>query len=343
MRSKSFGLDIGTTSLKAVWFGKKDTALTLEAIVYSPISYKGILSDSIADQEILATSIKNMLLSAGITAPNANISLPESQVYTKILEMPDLSEQELQAALKWEIEQNIPLPIDQVRTDWQLLEKREKNGKRIQNILIVAAPSRILEKYNRILKFAGVAPQTIETELISVHRAFLPILNPTGSDVIVHLGASTTDVAITWNKVINLVYSIPLGGIAITRAISVDVGVDVSQAENFKRAYGLSGRVFEGKIGRALSPVLESIATDIKKGIFLFREKNNNQEIKQIILSGGSALLPGIDIFFTNNLGVQVVVGNAWQINNVANVPPEVMENAPSYNVVVGLAIRDLL
>ena len=70
-------------------------------------------------------------------------------------------------------------------------------------------------------------------------------------------------------------------------------------------------------------------------------EKNNNEEIKQIILSGGSALLPGIDVYFTNMLGIQVVIGSGYDVHAIQNVPEEIKNDAPSYNVVVGLALRD--
>lgn len=343
MKSRTFGLDIGTTSIKAVWLGKRGNEITLESVVSTPTTTKGMLSESNLDQRLFSDTIKNILKSASITSNHVNMSIPESQVYSKVIEMPELSESELTAALKWEMEQHIPLPLDQVKTDWQVLDHIEHDNKKVMNVLIVAAPVGIIERYDNLLSATGLSADVIETEIISVHRALYPILNKGAADVIVHLGASTTDIAITRNGIVNTVFSVPLGGIAITRAIAVDFGIDPSQAENFKRAYGLSQNVFEGKIGKSLEPVLQSILGDIRKSILAFKEKNNNQDIAQVILSGGSALLPGLHIFFTNFLGIQVVVGNGWEVNGIANVPQEVIEDAPSYNVVVGLALRDLI
>jgi type IV pilus assembly protein PilM len=343
MKSKSFGLDIGSTSMKAVWLGRSGNNLTIESVVSAPTTTRGMLTESDMDQKMFADSVKGILKSAGITEKNANVSIPESQVYSKIIEMPDLSDSELAASLKFELEQHIPLPLDQVKTDWQVMERIDEAGKRKMNVLIVAAPLGILAKYEKVTGLIGITPQTVETEVISVHRALSPALDQTAADVIVHLGGSTTDVAIVKNGVLNMIFTIPLGGIAVTRAIAIDFGIDPNQAENFKRAYGLSQNVFEGKIGKSLEPILQSIIGDIRKAILSFKEKNNNMPVKQIILSGGSALLPGLHVFFANILGIQVVVGNCWEINGVADVPQEVMEDAPSYNVVFGLAMRDLL
>lgn len=343
MKGKTFGLDIGTTSIKAVWLGKRGNQITLESVVSAPSVTKGFIAESNLDKKLFADTLKGILKSASITITSCIVSVPESQVYSRVIEMPELSSQELQAALRFEMEQQIPLPLDQVKTASEILDHTEKDGKRMMNVLIVAAPIGIIDKYDRVLTASGLIPRAVETEIISVHRSLQPLLNKESADVIVHLGGSTTDIAVTRNGIVNMILSIPLGGIAVTRAIAVDFGIDPTQAENFKRAYGLSQNVFEGKIGRSLEPVLQSIIGDIRKAILAFKEKNNNATIGQIILSGGSALLPGLHIFFTNVLGIQVVVGNCWESNGINNVPQEVAEDAPSYNVVVGLALRDLL
>lgn len=343
MKGKTIGLDIGTTSIKAAMLERSGDSIILESIAVSPSIPKGIMSESLSDQKNLADAIKKTLISANFTSSNVNISIPESQIYTKVIEMPELSEQELSAALKWEMEQYIPLPLDQVRTDWQILGKQERNGRITMSVMLVAAPYAILDKYEKILEIADLTVETIETEIISVHRSLLPLLSSSLPSMVVHIGGSMTNVAIVKNGIISTVFSIALGGLAVTRAISIDLGIDITQAENFKKAYGLKQDTFEGKIGKSLQPILESIIGDIRKAIMAYKEKNNNEEISQIVLSGGSALLPGIDIYFTNALGVQVILGNSWGVYNISNVPKEIMVDAPSYNVVVGLSLHDLI
>lgn len=343
MKGKIFGLDIGSTSIKVCCLRKDGESFVLDSIATAPSTARGIMSESLIDIQALAESIKQMLSSANIKTPNVALSVPESQVYTKVIEMPQLSEQELSAALKFELEQYIPLPLDQVRTDWEILGKNDKDTKKTMDVMLVAAPNSVLSKYEKLMGMAGLVPDTIETEIVAVHRALLPIVNSPDANIIIHIGATTTNVAIVQEGRIKMVFSIALGGLAITRAISVDLAIDLSQAENYKKAYGLNKDAFEGKIGKSLAPILESIAGDIKKAIILFREKNNNESIKQIVLSGGTALLPGIDAYFTNLLGSQVSLGNSWSAYNILNVPNELALEAPSYNVVVGLALRNLI
>lgn len=338
--SATFGLDIGTTSIKALSLKKGGGAFEIESLGIVPSPAKGIVSESPADLKVFTDAVRQAIAAAGIRQKEVNIALPESQVYTKIIEMPALSEKELAAALKYEMEQYIPLPLDQVKTDWQILATQAGQNKTTR-VLLVAASLNLINKYELVMDELGLTPSTIETEMLSVHRSIFPLVNTQSSNMIVHMGAATSNIAVVENGEIVMVFTVDKGGIAISRAISIDLGIDIGQAESYKKAYGLNKDAFEGKIGKSLFPILESILGDIKKTILLYKEKNPNQQITQIILSGGSALLPGVDIFFTNQLNTQVVLGNAFQIYGVKNVPQQIESEALSFNVVSGLALKD--
>jgi type IV pilus assembly protein PilM len=336
----AFGLDIGSSTIKAVSLKHSGDKFAVDFIAVSPSLQKGMQSESLADLQNVAAEIKKMLSEAGVKSQLVNISLPESQIYTKIIEMPMAAEKDLVSALKWEMEQYIPLPPDQVRTDYQILAGGDAQNSKV-NIFLVAAPIALIQKYEKVLELAGLTAQTIETEIISVLRALSPLVATPQASIIVNIGATNTNIAVVKNGILNTAFSIDLGGRAITRAIAADLGIDVNEAETYKKAYGLNKQAFEGKIGQSLNPILEAMASDIKKTMFAYKEKSGGDEVKQIVLSGGTALLPGIDVYFTNTLSTQVVVGRCWSSYNVQNVPEEIMYDAPSFNVVCGLALKD--
>jgi len=344
MKSSLFGLDIGSTSIKAAQFKKSGSGIEVEAIGVGPALERGILSDSDIDLRNLSNHIKEIVKQSGISSSEVAFCIPDSQVYTKIIDMPPLSERELAASLKYEMEQYIPLPLDQVRTDWQILGSSNKDGKQVTSVFLVAAPNALLDKYEKVAEGAGFLANTIETEMISVYRSLYPLLYNPAPSIVVHMGATTTSIAVVKNGVILMTFTIDKGGLAISRAISVDLGIDLTQAESFKKVYGLNKETFEGKIGKSLFPILESIMGDIRKAILMYKDKSNsNEQVNQIVLSGGSALLPGIDVYFTNQLNIQVVLGNAFQIYNIAKVPEGLMRDALSFNTVVGLGIKELV
>lgn len=338
--SATFGLDIGTTSIKALSVKRNGSAYVVESLGIGPAPQKGTTSESVEDLKVLSESIKQVIESANIKKKEVFVSLPESQAYTKIIEMPSLSEKELAAALKYEMEQYIPLPLDQVKTDWQILGPNEANSKTTR-ILIVAAPQKLIQKYESLVESLGLTASGIETEMLSVHRSLFPLVNTQSTNLIVHIGATNTNIALVENGDLIMVFSVDKGGIAITRALSLDLEIDLIQAEAYKKTYGLNKDVFEGKIGKALFPIIQTILGDIKKTLVLYREKNSNQLVTQIILSGGAAQLPGIDVFFANQLNIQVVLGNALQVYGFSNIPQQITSDSLSFNVVTGLALKD--
>lgn len=339
----TFGLDIGSTTIKALSLKKSGNKVEIESLGIGPTPAKGIMSESTEDLKGFAAHLKQILTSANIKEKEVNVSLPEAQVFTKIIDMPALSEKELSAALKYEMEQYIPLPLDQVKTDWQILANPSTQQQKTLSVLLVAAPIQLVQKYEQVLDMVGLLPSAIETEMISVHRALFPLTSSGAPSMVVHMGASTTNIAVVKNGETVMVFTVDKGGIAITRAISLDLGIDINQADSYKKAYGLNKEAFEGKIGKSLFPILESITGDIKKTMLLYKEKHQEEQINQIILSGGSAQLPGIDMYFTNQLNVQVVPGNCFQIYDIKNIPAEIAQEALSFNVVAGLALKDLL
>ena len=129
MKNKSFGLDIGATTIKAVWLSWQNNGFLFKSASTLPAPIKGILSESPLDQDEMAKAIRKLVIeSAKITTPYVNVSLPENQVYTRIIEMPVLSDKELSSAIYWEAEQHIPVPLTTVTLDWRVL-KRPENQK----------------------------------------------------------------------------------------------------------------------------------------------------------------------------------------------------------------------
>src|SRR5664280_1551070 len=79
MNKKSFGLDIGATSLKLVMLEGQGSAYILKAASISPVPAKGMLSESPLDEEEMAQAIAKAAKDAGITAKLVNVALPENQ------------------------------------------------------------------------------------------------------------------------------------------------------------------------------------------------------------------------------------------------------------------------
>ncbi len=342
MNKKGFGLDIGATSLKLVWLDKQGAGFMLKAALISPIPAKGMMSESPLDEEDMAQALRKAADTAGVNTKKVNIALPENQVYTKVLDMPILSDREIASAIYWEAEQYIPVPLANVKLAWNVLRRPTRGSvdDKMQ-VLMVGAPSMLINKYLKVISMAGLEINAMETEILATVRSLVLDDNfPTS--LIVNIGAISTSFAIVRKGIMVFTYSMSIGGSAINRAIATDFGLTPQQAEEYKRVYGVSGKSLGGKIGQATEPILNSILSEIKKSIAFYQQKyKDNDPVRQIILSGGTAKLPGIEIFFASNSGIETAIANPWKVLASQQIPKEILQNASDYPIAVGLAMRD--
>lgn len=339
----SVGLDLGVSSLKVVELAKSQNKYRLVNFGSTAVSPGGLLSESPLEQEAVALAIKKLFKDNRISSSEVRIALPESQVFTFVIETPALSERELSSSIQWEAEQYIPIPLDEVVIDWKILVKGNKETEKNQ-VLLVGAPKRTTEKYTKILEKAGITPLSMETEIIAASRSLLASVPQLPTIMVVNLGAGTTDFSILNNGLLLFTRSIPTGGQAFTRAVKQDLQLEESQAEEYKKEYGLDEDKLEGKVAAVLRPLMNSVIAEMQKGIGFFQEKHPNTKLDVILLSGGLSLMPGIVPYIAKEIGVETQIGNPFTFIEIdkkiaANFS---MNNGPIYTVAAGLAMRQM-
>lgn len=338
-----FGLDIGTNSIKIVQLQPLKEKFKLLTYNYVPTPAKSFFSEAESDLVLLAETIKKAVKDAKITTNYCTVSLPEPQVINSVIELPPMSESELAEVIKWEAEQYIPLPLNEVRLAWDILKmpKEGETGEKMK-VLLVAAPLRLIDRYLKILSLAGLKPVAIETEMLAILRAVRSDFGEKPS-ILVNLGASSTQVAIVEEGTFMFIKSIPTGGTALARAVASELGLDIAQAEEYKKSYGLDETKLQGKVSEAIKPVFGNIIEEIKKALFFHQQKNPNNPISKAVLTGGTARLPGLVTHFVNELSLEVLVGNPW--NNIVlepQVAKEIGDDGYLYACAVGLAMKEI-
>lgn len=334
------GLDIGSHTIKLVELGWDKSEAILLAAGNMPTPPKALSSTVAADHEALAIAIKQLLKDTGAKSRSVNIALPESQVFTRVIEVPQLSKRELTSAIRWEAEQYIPLPLDQVNIDFTVLRDSTQTGTNLMEVLLVAGPKSLLEKYVTILELAGLTVLGVETEIIATSRALIRSVSGVKTVMIAAMGAQTTDLAILHDGVLAFTRSISAGGEALSRALSQGLGFEQSQAEEFKKMYGLEADKLEGKILATVKPIMDTIVGEMKRATAFYQEKYKEERIGTILLSGGTARLPGMVSYIANNLGAETQLANPW-IGIHKDARFGVLDAlGTTFSVAVGLALR---
>lgn len=334
-----FGLDIGSHNIKIIELNRRGGKYFLSAFGSGPSTIKGLLSEAESDLVALAEAIKKLLRETGIRTRNVVSALPQDQVFTRLVTLPPLSEEELNSAIKWEAEQYIPLSLEEVILTHEIIGKKKEDSKEKLEVLLAAAPKNLVEKTLKVLQLAGLNPLSLEMEMTAIARSLVSPGYP--SVLLVDLGAKATDLAVVENGQVVLIHSIPTAGEALTRAISFELGLETSQAEAYKKAYGADIKKLEGKVSAALNPILEVILKEIEKLIKF--SQTERKEIQGVILTGGTAIMPEMTGFLAKKLGLEVQVGNPFgQIVEDEMVKRVPQTDLPFYSVAVGLAMKEM-
>jgi len=286
----SVGIDIGSTTIKVVELSPEGARWRLRAS--GVIGYSGQPPEkATVDREMasLASAIRKLYREARISSKEVAIAIPEAHSFIQTIKFPPLTDSEIASAVKWEAEQIIPIPVSDAIIQHQVLERRTDAIPPEVLVLLVAAPKALVEKYVKVVQMAGLDVSAVETELIALVRAVAP---PDQNVLVVDFGASSTDLAFAKAGQLYFSHSIATGGDSLTRAIAKSLGVDVKQAEEYKRTYGLSGKLLEGKVKHALDPVFRSVVDEIKKAIHFRQSEERSEPPKLVILSGGTAGMP---------------------------------------------------
>jgi len=335
-----FGLDIGSHQIKLVKINKSGDQRRLIALGAAPSTQKGILSEAESDLTALSTIIKKLYQETKVGVKNVVSSLPQDQVFTQVISLPKLSSDELISALKWEAEQYVPIPLAEVTLTHQVIGETKENGKEKIEVLLAAAPNRLVDRMIAVLKGAGLNPLSLELEIMAVARS---LVMP-GSEVtmVVDLGARATDLAVIEKGQIIFVRSIATAGEAFTRAVASSLSLDINQAEAYKKAYGADPEKLEGKMINALMPVIEIMVAEMEK-IIQFHQLEKKKEIKRVVLTGGTAGLPDIASFLAKKLNLEIQIGDPFvsvvKDALVKKVPPQEL---PLYAIASGLAMKEI-
>ncbi len=332
----SFGLDIGSHSVKVVELARNGKSLRLVASGIAATPAGGLGTESPKALAEISAAIKKLVNDVKISTKNVVFALPEQNIYTRVISFPPLSQEEINSAIQWQAEGYIPIPKKDAVLDWEIVEKNEKG---IQ-VLLVATPRALVDKYMKVVQDAGLTAVAAETELIALTRAVAPT---EGNALVVDFGATSTDLAISVNRQLMFVRSLPTAGAAFTRAVATAIGVQESQAEEYKKTYGLSGAL-EGKVKQALSPVVSPLVDEVKKAIGFWKQEHPDKSVVLGILTGGTVGLPELVPSIAESLGIEITIGNPFSFVTLdPQTSKSIAPYSPLYAIAVGLAMRDFI
>jgi type IV pilus assembly protein PilM len=335
-----FALDIGTNAVRVVQLSSTGPdSWSLQHFGYAPLDEKTANSSSPESLRRLGEVIMTAVGQSGIKSKNVVIGLPSAKTFTTVIEMPIMPEAELKNTIKYQVDQYIPMAVNEAKVDWALLGTSLHDPK-MQEVLIASTSNVYAEERLEFIESLGLNVIASEPDPLAMVRSLLPPGIP-DARLIIDVGEQSTDLAITFGDSPRLVRTIPTGVRSLIKAAVQNLNVQEDQARQFILKFGLAPDRLEGQVYRAIESTLDNFATELTKSIKFFQTRYPNTPVGGILLSGFSAIVPQFGDYVTAKTGIPSSLANPWQKVNVSQADQQQLATiASEFSTVIGLAQR---
>lgn len=342
-----FGLDLSDLSIKIIKLVDDGSHEYVASYAAVALTGGSIVDGEIMQKDQVVAAIKKAISIASpekLKTKKVICSLPETKAFLRIVSIPNMSDDELNEAVKWEMEANIPLPLDQVYYDWQVIPDTILSEKNRTNMLVVAIAKSVVDQNIEVLELAGLQPVGLEIESLSQARSLLLEKNEKETALIVDIGDRRTSFSIAKGGVTCFTSSIPLCGQSLTEVISKGMNIGLDEAEKIKFAYGIGDDFKNDALFKLSQPVLENFVQEIERSIdFYLTGLKYSDGVDRVIICGGGANTKGIVPYLSKKLGREIQLGNPWINMSLGNDLPIIDKNQSlQYSTAVGLALKGL-
>lgn len=339
------GIDISDRSIKLVRLTDKEPRQFVSHCMYEMPG--GIMENGIIlEQEQLRQALKTVLKKCKISKSDKEtfvFSIPETRSFLRVIEVPQMQEDEVTEAIKWEVAQHIPFGLEHVYIDWQPIKTIQKHTatKDRQEIQVGAAQKKIVDVLYDTLKVFNIDIAAFELESQAIIRSLISDdLQDQAGIVVVDIGGTATNVIIHDHGAMRFTASLQKG---LLNALQV---LSASEQEALTGPKALTEEQKE-----TMTPKLESVTNDLVSEILSIAEFyssiDSEHQVKEIILTGGGSNLPTLDAAFLSHFDdILIQRGNPWSrlIRDKKSRKPLVsLAESVRYSTAFGLALRPVV
>ncbi len=377
-------IDFGARSIKAVQLSRTGNGFRLDnfGIVLTPPD--SVVHGEIKDVDSVTRALEKMLRKKGIREKKGIIAITGQKVIVREITTPIMNEKELIDGLQWEAPKYVPYDLKESLLDAKKIEElEEKEGNKMMKVLLVAAPKSIVNQQVAVLRNVKILPKVVDIVSNAQIRTFENYLTPVSfndedinqMDVIISMGASTTEITLIEGDRLKFTRTILKGGNDINRLLEKELEISFDEAERLKRRVILPLPVQsedknkiedeeapatkaeekteespedeipnKEKVEQLVRSGVNDIFNEIRKSLNYYKTQYQKVAYQRIILTGGMAAMPNIGQMFKQQFGITVVMANPLKgiAVNEGNVN---MENLDKYKrclaTAIGLAKRE--
>jgi len=336
------GLDIGSSSVKAVELGKKGSSLQLLNLGFENLQTDTIVDGQIMELNNVSNVISQIFSEHQIRTSRVCAGVSGHSVIVKNIVLPQMSSEELQESFSWHAEEHIPFDIADVNLDYELTSRSED----ALHVLMAACKSDKIANVKQAIQLAGKHPVIIDVDAFALQNCYEVNYRPRPGEIValLNIGAATMNINILNGTRSVFARDASVGGSQYTSLLQRELGLSYEQAESVKRGMPLP----EGTEPRPIQPIIETVsealALEVKKTVDFYRATAQDEAgIQKILLAGGGSKLPGLAEFLGRKFEIPVEVFDPFrqiEVDSRKFDPDYMREIVPEMAVAVGLALR---
>ena len=336
------GLDIGSSHIKVVQLNEVSDGYQLERIGIATLQPELIVDGSILDSLRVVEAIKELISNSDIRVKDTVLSVSgHSSVITKRITLPQMTDEELDESIKFEAEQYIPFDIEDVDVDFQILGRRAEEGQ--MDVLVIAVKKDKINEYVSVVKDAGLKPVIVDVDVFALENVYETNYEiiPEENIALVSIGAGTINMNILKDGVSVFTRDSSIGGNVLTEALQKEFTISYDNAEKLKRGEAVEG-ISQENVSSVLISTSEEIIAEISRSFDYFRSTASNEDVNEVIFSGGGALVKDFAPLLSERLGVGVQLIEPFRNIDIPDKFDKgyLKKIEPIVTIAVGLALR---
>ena len=343
------GLDIGTSGVRAAELRPGRSGPSLERFGQVALPPGAVRDGEVVDPDAVAVALRELWQRVGFHTKKVVVGVANQRVVVRQVDLPWLPPDELRASLAFQVQDYIPMPVDQAVLDFHPIEELAgEGGARTLRVLLVAASREMVGKALQAVESAGLTPTMVDLTSFAVLRASAHAGSGFGvveAEALVDIGASVTNIIVHQAGVPRFVRVLLMGGDDITGSIAERLGLPMDEAEGLKRSTGYApvlGAFEPDATSRAIESSAGAFVEEVRGSLDYYLAQSGSARVGRVVISGGGARLTGLveRLSAATRLPVEVARPlSQLRVGRTGLSEADLAEVEPLVSVPVGLAL----
>jgi len=362
------GIDFEQSLMAAAQVKGTRQSQVLTHAAVQPLPDGLVVEGEVADVTGLAAELKSFWKHNSFNGRRVNLGVANQKIVVRTMEFPVIDEKELRAAVEFQAQEHIPIPVEEAVLDYQVTSTfTGEDGAARQRILLVAAQRDMIRQFVEVVRKAGLSVDGIDLQAFALARSLAPSYDVTDTadqpdkpadgtaTALVNIGSGITNLVIVMGETPQFTRVISLGSESFIQALVNERGVDVPEAWRLAAMVGLPGDGSETypedvaadavtSIHTCLENACETFSDEIRRSVDYYHTQAHEGQIGKVLVTGDGSLVRNLSAHLTQSL--HLTVEQADPLRHLAEnksklSAAELEAMAPRLAIAVGLALDE--